>query len=394
MTDAFKPLLIKGKSLLPVVQGGMGVGVSAHGLAGAVAHEGAVGTIASVDLRHLHPDLLEASKGTKDQAQLDAFNLTALDREIKLAKEKSAGNGMVAVNVMKAVSSHGTLVRQSCESGADAIVMGAGLPLDLPEMTAAYPDIALIPILSDSRGINVVLKRWMKKGRLPDALVIENPKFAGGHLGASSIEDINNPKFDFDRVLAETLELFHTLGLACEKIPLIVAGGINSHEKVKHYLGQGASGVQLGTAFAVTQESDASLSFKETLARATRADIVEFMSAAGLPARAVLTPWLKNYMGRVEKLQANAKADLARCTQALNCLSVCGLRDGLNKVGQFCIDMKLSSAWRGEVGKGLFFRGSEPLPFGDAIRPVRELIDYLLTGEKPEGLEGLEIQPA
>lgn len=387
LTDAFKPLLIKGKSLLPVVQGGMGVGVSAHSLAGAVAREGAVGTVASVDLRHLHPDLLEASKKTKAQEELDALNLIALDREIRLAREKSEGQGMVAVNVMKAVKGHPGHVRQACESGADAIVMGAGLPLDLPEMTAGFPDVALIPILSDSRGISVVLKRWMKKGCLPDAIVIESPKYAGGHLGASTIADVNDPKFDFDRVLEETHALFHSLGLAARQIPLIVAGGINSHEKVKHYLNNGASGVQLGTAFAVTQEGDAHRSFKDTLARATRADIVEFMSVAGLPARAVLTPWLKNYMARVEKLQANAKADLARCTQALNCLSVCGLRDGLNKVGQFCIDMKLASAWQGEVGKGLFFRGSEPLPFGEAIRPVRELLDYLLTGEKPDDLE-------
>ena len=288
---------------------------------------------------------------------------------------------------MKAVDAHAQYVRQACESGADAIVMGAGLPLDLPEMTSGYPNVALIPILADSRGIGVVVKRWMKKGRLPDAIVIEHPAHAAGHLGAASVENLNDPKYNFERVLAETRTLFETLGIALDRIPLIVAGGINSFDKVKHYLAHGAAGVQLGTAFAVTHECDAHQSFKEVLATAKKEDIVEFMSVAGLPARAVMTPWLKSYLNRLEKLQANAKADIARCTQGLNCLSVCGLRDGLSKAGQFCIDLKLASAMRGEVSKGLFFRGADPLPFGEHIRSVRELLNYLLTGEKPADLQ-------
>ncbi|TJZ77571.1 NAD(P)H-dependent flavin oxidoreductase [Chitiniphilus eburneus] len=386
LAHAFKPLVIKGRSLLPVIQGGMGVGVSAHRLAGAVAKEGAVGTVASVDLRHHHPDLVERSKHTKDTAILDALNCEALDREIHLARDIANGQGMIAVNVMKAVDCHVKLVQQACESGADAIVMGAGLPFDLPEVTADYPNTALIPILSDVRGIAVVLKKWMKKGRKPDAIVIEHPAHAGGHLGATRLDDIHNEKFDFERVLPDTLALFDELGIPRDAIPLIVAGGINSHEKVCRYLGMGAAGVQLGTAFAVTEEGDAHPNFKAVLAGAQQEQIVEFMSVAGLPARAVLTPWLKNYLNRETRLQGNAKADPARCTQGMNCLSVCGLRDGLAKVGQFCIDLKLAAAMRGEVSKGLFFRGADSLPFGDAIRPVRELLDYLLTGQKPAGL--------
>ncbi|AOY00838.1 nitronate monooxygenase family protein [Jeongeupia sp. USM3] len=380
----FKPLIIKGKSLLPIVQGGMGVGVSAHKLAGAVACEGGVGTIASVDLRHHHPDLLAQSEATKDQATLDALNLTALDREIRMAKDTAQGRGMIAVNVMKAVDIHAQYVRQACESGADAIVMGAGLPLDLPEMTADHPNVALIPILSDSRGIAVVLKRWMKKGKLPDAIVIEHPAHAGGHLGAATIEGVHDEKFEFERVLAETHELFAKLEI--DPIPLIVAGGINSHEKVAHLLGCGANAVQLGTAFAVAEEGDAHINFKHVLAGAQKTDVVEFMSVAGLPARAVKTPWLAKYLKMEAKAQANAKADPRRCTQSLNCLSVCGFRDGLAKIGQFCIDLKLAAAVRGEVNQGLFFRGSENLPFGSAIRPVKELMDYLLTGHRPAGL--------
>ena len=126
-----RPLLLRGRALLPVVQGGMGVGVSAHKLASAVARTGAVGTIASVDLRHHHPDLMARCKGLRERAELDRVNLIALDREVRMAKEQSEGRGAIAVNIMKAVDQHPALVRQACASGADAIVMGAGLPLDL-----------------------------------------------------------------------------------------------------------------------------------------------------------------------------------------------------------------------------------------------------------------------
>ncbi|SMC16725.1 nitronate monooxygenase [Andreprevotia lacus DSM 23236] len=384
MQHAFSPLQIKGRDLLPVVQGGMGIGVSAHRLAGSVAAQGGMGTIASVDLRHHHPDLLARSKQTREQAELDALNFEALDREIVAARELAQGKGMIAVNVMRAVEAYTGYVRQACRSGADAIVMGAGLPLDLPELTADFPHVALIPILSDARGIALVLKKWLKKGRLPDAIVIEHPRYAGGHLGAAQVSALQDERFDFDHVLGPTHALFAELGI--KPIPLIIAGGIHSHEQVQHWLTHGASGVQLGTAFAVSEEGDAHPAFKAVLAGARQEDIVEFVSVAGLPARAVATPWLKNYLQREERLQRNAKADPARCTQALNCLGQCGLRDGLAKIGQFCIDLKLAAALRGEVGKGLFFRGASILPFGSEIRPVRELLRYLLTGQMPAGL--------
>lgn len=388
MKHKFPPLVIRGRSLLPIVQGGMGVGISAKSLAGSVAHEGGVGTIASVDLRHLHEDLMVESAHAQGQEALDRLNLIALDREVKGALQRAEGQGMVAVNVMKAVDSHAAYVRQACESGAHAVVMGAGLPLDLPEMAADHPDVALIPILSESRGINIVLKRWMKKNRLPDAIVIEHPNHAGGHLGAAQISDLGATRFEFRRVLEETFETFRNLGLEREKIPLILAGGVNSFEKVCTFINElGATAVQIGTAFAVTREGDAHINFKRTLAEARPEDIGEFMSVAGLPARGVLTPFLKSYLNREAKLQANAKADPRRCTQGLNCLSVCGLRDGLSKVGQFCIDLKLAAAYRGEVSKGLFFRGADPLPFGSAMRSVRETIQYMLTGEYPLDLK-------
>jgi nitronate monooxygenase len=374
---------LKRRSLVPVVQGGMGVGVSAHRLAGSVARLGAMGTISSVDLRHHHPDLLGAAQGCTDKDRLDRLNLVALDREVRAALTLADGHGAVAVNVMKAVAAHAQYVRQSCESGAHAIVMGAGLPLDLPDMTRDFPEVALIPILSDARGIAIVLKKWLRKNRLPDAIVIEHPRHAGGHLGATRSEEIADPRFDFAPVFESVFALLHELGIERERLPLIPAGGINTHEKVRAMLDAGASAVQIGTPFAVTQEGDAHPEFKRVLAEARPEDIVTFMSVAGLPARAVLTPWLRNYLRREKALQSHARADPRRCVPGLNCLSVCGLRDGIAAIGQFCIDTRLAYALNGDVKKGLFFRGSESVPFGPRIRPVAELLDYLLTGRMP-----------
>jgi nitronate monooxygenase len=160
-----------------------------------------------------------------------------------------------------------------------------------------------------------------------------------------------------------------------------VGGGIHSHEQVVQLLSMGANAVQIGSAFAVTEEGDAHPNFKKVLVEAKPEDIVTFMSVAGLPARAVRTPWLANYLDKEEKLQRIAKQ--RPCTVGFDCLASCGLRDGISKHGQFCIDTQLAFALAGDVKRGLFFRGSEKLPFGNAVRPVRELVEYLLTGIKP-----------
>jgi len=374
---------LRERSLLPIVQGGMGIGVSAHRLAGNVAALGALGTISSVDLRQHHPDLLEEGGGTRDKATLDRLNLVALDREVRAALALSRGRGAIAVNVMKAVNDYAAQVRQSCESGAHAIVMGAGLPLDLPELVRDFPEVALIPILSEARGVSIVLRKWMRKSRLPDAIVIEHPGLAGGHLGATRLEDVCDPRYDFTPVLESVFGVFRELGLERTRIPLIVAGGIHRREQVASLLAQGASAVQLGTAFAVSLEGDAHPEFKKVLADAKPEDLVTFMSVAGLPARAVLTPWLARYLSREKALQSHAKADPRRCVSGLQCLTVCGLRDGISSAGQFCIATRLANALHGDVKKGLFFRGAEPLPFGTAIRPVADLFAYLLAGLDP-----------
>jgi nitronate monooxygenase len=375
-------LHIKGKALLPIVQGGMGVGVSAHRLAGHVARAGAVGTLSAVDLRRHHPDLMAQTAKSRDKVLINKVNLLALDREIRAALEIANGNGLVAVNVMRAISEYAANVRQACESGAQAIVVGAGLPVDLPELTADYPDIALIPILSDSRGIAIVLKKWLRKSRLPDAIVIEHPRYAGGHLGAAKLDDVSDARFDFPRVLEETFALFSELGIEGERVPLIPAGGIASPAQVQELFALGASAVQVGTPFAVTEECDAHPNFKRVLAEAKPDDIITFTSVAGLPARAVRTPWLEKYLAKLPVLKRRAKPRTV-CTLAFDCLEHCGLRDGNNRFGQFCIDHHLAAALAGDVERGLFFRGAGRLPFGDQIRSVSDLIEYLLDRSTP-----------
>ena len=375
--------IFRGRSLLPVVQGGMGVGVSAGRLAGTVASFDAMGTISSVDLRRLHPDLMErtgALEGPEAKPLIDQANREALAREIRRAREIAQGRGLIAVNVMRALDQYATYVQQALESGADALVVGAGLPLDLPELARDFPHVALIPILSDARGVQLLVRKWEKKGRLPDAIVIEHPRLAGGHLGAARVADLQDRRFDFDVVLPEVQAFFRQAGLE-GRIPLIAAGGIASRADILRVQGLGAAAAQLGTAFAVTCESDASQAFKEVLAGARPEDIVEFTSVAGLPARAVRTPWLEKYLRLQERMQQHAHAK-GHCTMWFDCLAQCGLRDGKAAWGQFCIDKVLGHALAGDVRKGLFFRGAGRLPFGAEIRPVRDLLAWL-TGTLP-----------
>ena len=282
---------------------------------------------------------------------------------------------------MRAVGEYESYVRHALACGVDALVVGAGLPLDLPDLAREHPDVALIPILSDARGVQLVVRKWEKKGRLPDAIVIEHPRLAGGHLGASKVADLQDRRFDFDVVIPEVLAFFKAAGIE-GRIPLIAAGGIDSNEDIRRLQGLGASAVQLGTAFAVTQEGDADLAFKQVLAGARPEDIVEFTSVAGLPARAVRTPWLDKYLRLQERLQGHAHVK-AHCTMWFDCLAQCGLRDGKAEWGQFCIDKVLGHALAGDVRKGLFFRGAGRLPFNEQIRPVGDLLQWLLGNILP-----------
>ena len=379
------PLHLGDHTLLPIVQGGMGVGISAHRLAGSVATLGAMGTLSSVDLRRHHPDLMERTRGLAAGAAateaakqaINEANLEALGREIRAARQLAGGRGLLAINVMRAVSEYGPTVRRALECGIDAVVVGAGLPLDLPDLAQDHPRAMLVPILSDARGVQLLVRKWERKKRMPDAIVIEHPRLAGGHLGAAKIADLHDSRFDFENVIPQSLAFLRAAGIG-KQVPLIAAGGIRSFDDIARVQALGAAAVQLGTPFAVTLECDAHADFKRVLAESRDEDLVEFISVAGLPARAVATHWLKNYLKAEPKLQQVAHVK-PRCTLAFDCLTQCGLRDGLPGWGQFCIDTQLAAAMRGDVAKGLFFRGVGALPFGDQIRSVRELMVCLLT---------------
>ena len=383
------PLRLGGKTLLPIVQGGMGVGISAHRLAGSVAALDALGAISSVDLRRHHPDLMArtghlepgpaATQAAK--AAINEANLEALQREIVAARRLANGHGLLAINVMRAVNEYAPSVTRALECGIDAVVVGAGLPLDLPELARDHPKALLVPILSDARGVQLVLRKWERKKRMPDAIVIEHPALAGGHLGAAKVADLRDPRFDFDVVIPQVVAMLREIGIDRE-VPVIAAGGIRRYEDIARLQALGAAAVQLGTPFAVTLECDAHAEFKRVLANARDDDLVEFTSVAGLPARAVRTPWLQNYLKAEPRLQAVAHVK-PRCTLAFDCLAQCGLRDGLASWGQFCIDKQLAAALRGDVKKGLFFSGKGALPFGDQIRSVRDLLTKMLSAPHP-----------
>ncbi len=391
MVEELKPLILAGKTLLPVVQGGMGVGVSAGRLAGTVAGLGAMGTISSVDLRRRHPDLMAQTAHLTDEPdarqRIDTANLEALRREIALARHLSQGRGLLAVNVMKALSAYEVYVREALACGIDALVVGAGLPLDLPDLAREQPNTLLVPILSDARGVQLLVRKWEKKGRLPDAIVIEHPRLAGGHLGAAKVADLQDRRFDFEVVIPEVLAFFRSAGLERE-IPLIAAGGVYSREDLVRLQALGASAVQMGTAFAVTQECDADPQFKRILADAHPADLVEFVSVAGLPARGVRNHWLDKYLRIEPRLKAMAHVK-KRCNMAFDCLAHCGLRDGKPEMGQFCIDQQLGHALEGDAERGLYFRGAGPLPFGQQIRPVADLMNWMIHGVR----EGVDEDP-
>ena len=367
--SGLRPLHWRGRTLLPIVQGGMGVGISAHRLAGSVAALGGVGTISSVDLRRHHPDLMQRTQrlgtGAAAKAAIDAANLEALRREIGAARTLAQGRGVLAINVMRAVGEYAASVTAALECGIDAVVVGAGLPLDLPELARDHPDTLLVPILSDARGVQLLVRKWQRRQRLPDAIVIEHPRLAGGHLGAARIEDLGDPRFEFENAIPQTLAFLRSAGIERE-VPVIAAGGVRSRADIARLQSLGAAAVQLGTPFAVTDEGDAHPEFKRVLAEADDSDLVEFISVAGLPARAVRTPWLDSYLKAEARLQAVAHVK-PRCTLVFDCLAQCGLRDGLPGWGQFCIDTQLAAALRGDVRKGLFFRG-----VGEAaVRPAR-----------------------
>ena len=347
-------LSIAGRNLtVPILQGGMGVGVSLGGLAGAVAACGGMGCISTADTGYREPDFATNP--------MEA-NHRALAAEIKKAKQLANGMGMVAVNAMVATRNYADAVRTAVEAGADAIVSGAGLPLELPGL-AGTADIALAPIVSSGRAAKLILRRWAKAfGRTADFIVIEGCK-AGGHLGFSEEELMDGTCQTLDEILPEVLaEIKPYEEKFNHSIPVFVAGGIYTGEDIAHYTAMGASGAQMATRFITTQECDASETYKQTLLNAKTEDVRIIHSPVGMPGRALNTPL-------VQKLADGMRFPPKHCAR---CLKNC---DPANV--PYCITHALIEAVKGNVEEGLFFCGANVGRL-DRMYSVRELIDELM----------------
>lgn len=332
---------IRGKTLpLPILQGGMGVGVSLDGLAGAVAACGGMGTI-SAALSGLHePDF---------DADPRAATLRALDKQVRRAKELARGAGLVAVNVMVATTQYADCVRTALRAGVDAVVCGAGLPMDLPALAAevAESDAALAPVVSSGRAAALICRAWQKRyARTPDFIVLEGP-LAGGHLGFTPEEareaQSGQPK-PLRELLREVLEALSPFrDSAGRDIPVFVAGGVKDGREMAAYMREGAAGAQFATRFITTQECDASPAFKQALLDASPEDIAIVQSPVGMPGRALRSPL-------IQRVQAGVQPRIDRC---IRCLKPCDPAKS-----PYCITQALVSAVRGDWENGLFFCGA------------------------------------
>lgn len=346
-----KPLVIGDLTAkLPVIQGGMGVGISLSSLAGAVAAEGGIGVISTAQIGFMEEDF--------DRKPLEA-NLRAIGKHIKKARELAPA-GIIGVNIMVATKNYGKYVKEAVANGIDLIISGAGLPLDLPAL-AGSTKTKLVPIVSSVKAANIILKMWDKKhGVCPDAFVVEGPK-AGGHLGfhmeqLDNIEDLN-----YDQ------EIKDIIGLTKEwekqkncSIPVIVAGGIRNHKDIEHYMNLGACGVQIASRFVTTKECDAHINFKNAYISARKEDIMIVKSPVGMPGRAIRNKFIER--ASLEKIPV---------TKCHSCLEHCNQRDI-----PYCITDALVNAAKGNVDEGLLFCGANAYEQNE-ITTVREVIEEL-----------------
>ncbi len=318
----------------PLIQGGMGVRVSGGRLAGHVARCGGVGLVATPGLA------LNSSR--YDGNNYFTAQPPALKDELRKAYE-IAPDGVIGTNCMVAVTDYADLVRASCEGGAKIIVSGAGLPLNLPELAAPWPDVALVPIVSSVKAAELIARKWSKSyQRLPDAIVVEDPDTAGGHLG-EKLENIGTGEYDqYATVRGVKKYLREEFGL---EIPVIAAGGVWDRADLEYALAQGADGVQMASRFVCTEECDADPAFKQAYLDCVKEDIGLIMSPAGLPGRAL-----------VANLDAIRLRDLEMTPGCpTGCLKKCTYK---SEQERFCIVHALDRAQRGDVDTGLIFCGT------------------------------------
>ncbi len=348
----------------PIVQGGMGVGISWDKLAGTVSKEGGLGVVSSVGTGY-YQDKEFAKKLVLDRpfSEINFYSKDGLEAIIKNAR-KICGDKPLAVNILYAMSGYGDAVRNACKFGADIIITGAGLPTNMPEFTEGYPDVALVPIVSSPKALKIICKRWQKRyNRLPDAVVVEGPK-SGGHQGFS-YDQCKLPENQLENIVAPVVEEAKKWG----DIPVIAAGGVWDKKDIEEMMALGASAVQMGTRFIGTHECDAHENLKQVLINAKEEDIQLMKSPVGYPAQGVVT--------NLTHLVAERKGPEIKCIS--NCVAPCKRGVEAKEVG-FCIADRLSDAFLGKLDTGLFFSGTNGYRLKEIIS-VKELLTKLIEGE-------------
>lgn len=335
---------------MPIIQGGMGVGISMSGLASAVANQGGIGVISGVGLGMEEPDF---------RTNFLQANLRVLRREITKARELS--KGLIGVNFLGAINDYAEMAREAVRNKIDFIFSGAGLPLKLPEYTKGS-DTKLVPIISSERAASIICQAWERRyKKIPDAFVVEGPK-AGGHLGFNENELSQPHKYKLEDIVLRVIEVVKTWSAKYkQEIPVIAAGGIYSGQDIVKFLKLGAAGVQMGTRFVCTEECDASLEFKQAYIKAEKEDISIISSPVGLPGRAIKNSFLE----MVEKGERSP----VKCPY--HCLKTCD-----PETTPYCITLALVNAKKGKLNSGFAFAGENAWRNNEIIT-VAELFNKL-----------------
>jgi len=336
---------------VPIIQGGMGVGISMAGLASAVANEGGIGVIATAGIGMLEPDA---------HREFLAANIRALRNEIR--KARALTKGVLGVNIMVALSNFADMVRVAVEEKIDIIFSGAGLPMNLPEFIRGGGRTKLVPIVSSARAAGLIIRKWLGKyNYLPDAVVVEGP-LAGGHLGFKP-HQIADPDFSLDKLVPEVVAEVHPFeDKEGRSIPVIAAGGIYTGDDIKKHLDLGASGVQMATRFVATDECDASPEFKQAFIDSKPEDLTIIASPVGMPGRAIRNRFIEDVDG--------GKKQPFHCPY--HCIVTCE-----PKKSPYCIALALTNALKGRLKHGFAFAGANAYRVNKIVK-VKELIASLV----------------
>ena len=348
---------------LPIIQGGMGVGISLSGLASAVANQGGIGVISVAAIGSCEKDF--------GSNYLEA-NIRALKNEIRKARELT--NGILGVNIMVALSNFAELATAAIEEGIDIIFSGAGLPLNLPDVLKDSPvgkRTMLVPIVSSARAASIIAKKWFDKySYVPDAIVVEGPR-AGGHLGFKA-DQLENPDFNLENLVSEVvIEAKKMEENSDKKVPVIAAGGIFSGADIYKIMELGASGVQMATRFVTTDECDASIGFKNSYLDCRQEDIGIIHSPVGMPGRAIMNNFLEDVEAGVRKPY--------KCPY--HCIVTCKEENS-----PYCIALALINAKNGKVKNGFAFAGENAYKC-EKIVSVKELVGTITDEYDAEAMK-------